>query len=301
MIYLVDRLRLLSKLTGWALLKLPLSLLSIVVWLGKKLQGLLVFLGLLIWDFGLSLSNVVTPRLKKGSVVKEGKAGYKRIWPEFIQRQPGDSRSPCPGLNALANHGILPRDGRNITKEMFQKALEDAFNFSPTLTRNTTNTVEALYGHSVIDLEHLCCHNIIEHDGSLTRRDAWFEPNQTIPDRHLIEDLLNSASGPVSAEHPEGHITPMDLSRQLSLRFAHSKKENPVFSISTSQKFFAASNSSLLYEVFHGDVATLRTVLNEERLPENFETSLRTRNGYTILDFTLRSIEIALGVHTVKL
>jgi len=297
----VDRLRLLSKLTGWALLKLPLSLLSLVVWLGKKLQGLLVFLGLLIWDLGLSLSNVVTPLRKKGSVVKEGKAGYKQIWPEYIPRQAGDSRAPCPGLNALANHGILPRDGRNITKEMFQKALEDAFNFSPTLTRNTTNTVEGLYGRSVIDLGDLCCHNIIEHDGSLIRHDAFFAPDQTTPARDLIENLLNSASGPVSDEHPEGHITPMDLSRHLSLRFAQSKKDNPVFSISSSQKFFAASNASLLYEVFHGDVHTLRTVLLDERFPENFETSLRTRNGYTILDFTLRSIEIALGIHTVKL
>jgi hypothetical protein len=26
---------------------------------------------------------------------------------------PGDLRSPCPALNALANHGFLPRDGRN--------------------------------------------------------------------------------------------------------------------------------------------------------------------------------------------
>jgi hypothetical protein len=25
----------------------------------------------------------------------------------------GDLRSPCPGLNSLANHGFLPRDGRN--------------------------------------------------------------------------------------------------------------------------------------------------------------------------------------------
>ena len=25
-----------------------------------------------------------------------------------------DIRGPCPGLNALANHGYLPRDGKNI-------------------------------------------------------------------------------------------------------------------------------------------------------------------------------------------
>ncbi|KAH9045351.1 Cloroperoxidase [Lactarius pseudohatsudake] len=33
----------------------------------------------------------------------------------FIPPSAGDSRSPCPALNALANHGILPHDGRGIT------------------------------------------------------------------------------------------------------------------------------------------------------------------------------------------
>ncbi|KAL6712909.1 hypothetical protein ACLMJK_009464 [Lecanora helva] len=33
---------------------------------------------------------------------------------EYARPQPGDLRSPCPGLNALANHGYLPRDGRNM-------------------------------------------------------------------------------------------------------------------------------------------------------------------------------------------
>ncbi|KAF9510095.1 hypothetical protein BS47DRAFT_1300664, partial [Hydnum rufescens UP504] len=74
----------------------------------------------------------------KGSVVKEGKAGYKCMWPKFITPQAGNSHAPCPHLNALVNHRILPRDGQNITKEMFQKVLEDTFNFSPTLMRNTT-------------------------------------------------------------------------------------------------------------------------------------------------------------------
>lgn len=30
---------------------------------------------------------------------------------EFIAPGPDDSRGPCPGLNLLANHGYLPRDG----------------------------------------------------------------------------------------------------------------------------------------------------------------------------------------------
>jgi hypothetical protein len=37
---------------------------------------------------------------------------------------PNDSRSPCPALNALANHGYLPRDGKDISPDVLQRALQ---------------------------------------------------------------------------------------------------------------------------------------------------------------------------------
>jgi hypothetical protein len=37
---------------------------------------------------------------------------------------PNDSRSPCPALNALANHGYLPRDGKNISPDVLQRVLQ---------------------------------------------------------------------------------------------------------------------------------------------------------------------------------
>jgi len=37
---------------------------------------------------------------------------------------PNDSRSPCPALNALANHGYLPRDGKNISPNVLQRAVQ---------------------------------------------------------------------------------------------------------------------------------------------------------------------------------
>lgn len=36
-------------------------------------------------------------------------------------------------MNTLANHGFLPRDGRNITKENAIKALNSGLNFDTTL------------------------------------------------------------------------------------------------------------------------------------------------------------------------
>ncbi|KAF5354419.1 hypothetical protein D9758_010764 [Tetrapyrgos nigripes] len=35
---------------------------------------------------------------------------------------PNDLRGPCPGLNTLANHGFLPRDGRNINMPVILEA-----------------------------------------------------------------------------------------------------------------------------------------------------------------------------------
>ncbi|KAJ7692673.1 Chloroperoxidase [Mycena olivaceomarginata] len=34
---------------------------------------------------------------------------------EFRAPGPGDVHGPCPGLNTLANHGYLPRNGKQFT------------------------------------------------------------------------------------------------------------------------------------------------------------------------------------------
>ena len=45
---------------------------------------------------------------------------------QYVYQPPGptDSRSPCPALNALANHGYLPRDGKNISPDVLQRAIQ---------------------------------------------------------------------------------------------------------------------------------------------------------------------------------
>lgn len=43
-------------------------------------------------------------------------------------------RSPCPYLNTLANHGFLPRDGFNITREQTNNAFDIVFNVDPAVT-----------------------------------------------------------------------------------------------------------------------------------------------------------------------
>lgn len=59
----------------------------------------------IIWDLGLTLCNTFTSLLPEGRVVPEGRPGAQGLWPEFIPPEETDSRSPCPALNAMANHG----------------------------------------------------------------------------------------------------------------------------------------------------------------------------------------------------
>ncbi|KIK65092.1 hypothetical protein GYMLUDRAFT_117100, partial [Collybiopsis luxurians FD-317 M1] len=41
-----------------------------------------------------------------------------------------DARAPCPGLNTLANHGYIPRSGRNITFIPLLRAIMEVYNLS---------------------------------------------------------------------------------------------------------------------------------------------------------------------------
>ncbi|KAG8626385.1 hypothetical protein KVT40_005330 [Elsinoe batatas] len=99
---------------------------------------------------------------------------------EWHPQQPGEVRGPCPMMNTLANHGFLPRDGRNITRENAYFALSTALNFENALT-------DVMFEQAIIanptpnatffTLEQLQPHNLLEHDASLSRRDAYFGNN----------------------------------------------------------------------------------------------------------------------------
>ncbi|KAJ3780760.1 hypothetical protein GGU10DRAFT_414681 [Lentinula aff. detonsa] len=43
---------------------------------------------------------------------------------------PNDSRAPCPGLNTLANHGYIPRSGRDISFLTLVRAIMEVYNIS---------------------------------------------------------------------------------------------------------------------------------------------------------------------------
>ncbi|CAF1559963.1 unnamed protein product [Rotaria sp. Silwood1] len=100
---------------------------------------------------------------------------------EYVAPGLNDSRSPCPALNALANHGYLPRDGRNITPEMLQLALQKKMGLSWLAARTIIKQAYKTVGkNGLLSLSDLSFHSSesIEHDGSLSRLDATLSNNQ---------------------------------------------------------------------------------------------------------------------------
>jgi hypothetical protein len=85
-------------------------------------------------------------------------------------------------LYSLANHGVLPHDGKGITVEMAVKALTGSINLDAGIAKVfasgalTTNPV----AHAdSFDLNHVNKHGVIEHDVSLTRDDFASGDNHT--------------------------------------------------------------------------------------------------------------------------
>jgi len=130
---------------------------------------------------------------------------------QWMAPGPNDVRSPCPGLNSLANHGICPRSGKGYTVEILNKCLKDGLNvghdFSTAIGGAALLAAAPLA--SSFSLDQIREHNFpIEHDASLSREDYYVSAdhdnwrfNQTIFDQVLaFYDGMNKTSIPVAAK-----------------------------------------------------------------------------------------------------
>ncbi|KAJ7109647.1 putative chloroperoxidase [Mycena crocata] len=253
-----------------------------------RLRKVIENIYIVIYDFFLAMFNLCTPNLKVGSVVPHGNPGAGGKWPEFVPPRKDDSRSPCPALNALANHGVLPHDGRNIKFTELTHVARTVYNFAPTFARFVPSLMADLllkdYSTDTCDLADIKLHNGIEHDASLTRQDTAFDPDQDKPCIPFITELLECATG--KAEDGTPMLTASDLSRYSGKRRSEARANNPDFTpLDLSHRLAASANTSGFLVIFGGKVTDLELFLKEERIPEGWESKMRSRMGLTFLDF----------------
>ena len=108
------------------------ALKRLFVIISSSIKDNLGTIGLYLWDILLVLYNLITPDLPAGQVIPEGNPGHNGLWPKYAPPGEGDSRSPCPGLNAMANHGTL---------------------FGPTLHGRLSDTVGRLSAMSAVETD----------------------------------------------------------------------------------------------------------------------------------------------------
>ncbi|KAF7358966.1 putative sterigmatocystin biosynthesis peroxidase stcC [Mycena sanguinolenta] len=212
------------------------------------------------WDALLAFYNVVTPNLKEGKVVPKGCPGAGGKWPPYVAPGEGDSRSACPALNAMANHG----------------------RFSSLSARRYTPTCLRI---GIVLITTRTCD---------PGQDYKYDPDQGKPYLPYIEELLASASG----KDKDGNVmlTPEDLSRYSSKRRTEARATNPEFTLDTFHKMFGSANSSTLLTIFGGRLADLEPILTEERIPEGWESRIRSRMGLTFMAFNRTVFKVEGGI-----
>jgi len=121
---------------------------------------------------------------------------------KFIGDGKGQSRGPCPFLNAAANYGVLPYSGKKIHPEHIQNLIikmslgSTLGNFLGKLVPQVAELARKAdpnHPTDTINLEDLRWHGLVEHDLSMAHWDVELptqKPNDQYVDPALVEKLI---------------------------------------------------------------------------------------------------------------
>ncbi|KAF5365908.1 hypothetical protein D9758_006642 [Tetrapyrgos nigripes] len=185
---------------------------------------------------------------------------------QWIAPGPNDFRGPCPGLNTLANHGFLPRDGKNLTVSVVADAAlkgyrmqQEVVTLAAKLSFLTTN--DPVY----YTLDDIKLYGVIEHDASLSRHDFALGDNVHFNET-IFSTLANSNPG-------VDYYNITSAGQVMHQRLADSELNNPSI-INTEKELHFRSVESAFYLSIMGDPLTgiapknfVQIFFREERLP----------------------------------
>lgn len=128
-------------------------------------------------------------------------------------------------LNTLANHGHLPRSGKGISKQIAIDVLDSVLNWDVSVVNDLYDFAQPTNpdpNATTIDLDHLTTHNILEHDGSLSRQDAEFGP----------ADVFNEEAWDETTQYFTGPVVDLAMAAKArTARVVTSAKTNPQFTL----------------------------------------------------------------------
>jgi hypothetical protein len=195
-------------------------------------------------------------------------------------------RSPCPALNSMANHGLIPRDGKGLTRPMLKAAAMDVFNIAEDLAEVMVGLMPST---PTFTLATLATHNAIEHDVSLSRRDTYFGGDQSVADPLYLLDI-------VSYGFLDLQLSINDVAKIRVKRAAECKATNPQCDFGDNQQFIANAESGLMLRGLGGEnteTIPLRNVYKffvEEKFPSDY-TKPSTPITFANVSATIESLK----------
>ncbi|KIJ32618.1 hypothetical protein M422DRAFT_77316, partial [Sphaerobolus stellatus SS14] len=188
---------------------------------------------------------------------------------------PDASRSPCPALNTLANHGYLPRDGHAITLKKLADSLTKGFGLSYGFALYMAVGTFLLLrrpGWRSFDLADTYRHGFIEHNASLSRDDCPYQSElgsrEINPER--VQEFLDKAA-PTSTSNGRHMLTineiashRIELERRCAPLSSQTKQQARIEFAMVMELFGEGEDREVMKE----DVETL---IKEERLPDEWK------------------------------
>ncbi|TKX25855.1 sterigmatocystin biosynthesis peroxidase-like protein 1 [Elsinoe australis] len=216
---------------------------------------------------------------------------FPQYAPELVARQstggsiegwarpgPNDARGPCPGMNTLANHGYLPRDGRKITLARLTAAMKEGYNINSGDARllfSQAVRTNPAYPRSrdTFDLDTLGREGVLEHDISLSRSDRFFANPLPFNATVWAETFSYFKTDMITVEQ---------LAQARQARYATSIKTNPQHKLSALGSGFSWGECASFFEIMaDGTTGTVDKKyidywFRNERLPTEIGWKRRT-------------------------
>ncbi|CAO3676916.1 unnamed protein product [Rhizopus stolonifer] len=275
----------------------------------RKLKKRSILLGILTTLMALTVMIVEISGRRKG--INSAEQWHDLIKNHAYEYNDSYVRSPCPMLNTLANHGFLPRDGRDVTLTDFFDALM-LLRVPPTFTASFLAYVFFVYHEASptksfwsqfgvatsIQLDRLTVYNMVEHDVSLSRQDSALPPYDTsYPIPHYVERLVQLAELNNTAEL-QGIFTRKNEHDARRLRWLESSRDNKNLRFSLAHQFASGVECSLLLDIIgrEGQLKTdhLVSFLLHEKFPEDWVPRTTT---FSVTEQLTKPVNCWRGLH----
>lgn len=143
-------------------------------------------------------------------------------------------------MNVLANHGWLPRSGKNIDLPTLHAAVSGAYNYAPdtfdsAFQQAITCNLSTTGNPSTFNLADLVKHDCIEFDGSLSRNDFYFGDALHFDPKIWGTTAKRLGLYDIGRDPKSKYVTVEVAAKARAERVADAMRVNPTFNASANE------------------------------------------------------------------